>query len=140
MRSITVRRFHTWGLVLAVSALCTMPALAQASRGEFTIKREIHWGDLVLPAGSYTYSVEHHAAEVLLLRSKAGGAGHFLFATSVTRTNAPALSHLTIEQRGAAWYVTAMVVDDLGEAFLFRVPSATTAAESGAKLAAVARK
>ena len=86
MRSISVRRLHKLGLALAVVASCALPALAQESKGEFTIPREVHWGTLVLPAGSYAYSVEHHASEVLLLRPKAGGAGHFLLANAVSRS------------------------------------------------------
>jgi len=53
MRSISVRRLHKLGLALAVVASSALPALAQESKGEFTIPREVHWGTLVLPAGSY---------------------------------------------------------------------------------------
>ena len=140
MRSISIRRFHKWGLMLTLGALFTLPAPAQESRGEFTISREVHWGNLVLPAGSYAYSVEHHAAEVLFLRPKAGGGGHILFASSVSRPDTPSRSYLTIEQRGADWYVTSMVVDDLGEALLFQAPSASASADRRAKLATVASK
>jgi hypothetical protein len=128
------------GLALAVVASSALPALAQESKGEFTIPREVHWGTLVLPAGSYAYSVEHHASEVLLLRPKAGGTGHFLLANAVSRSDEPMPNELTIERRGTGWYVTSIVVNDFGETLLFRAPAIEAVADSGAKLATIASK
>jgi hypothetical protein len=139
MRSISVQRFHKWGLSLAVAALCSLPALAQESRGQFTISREVHWGSLVLPADTYSYSVEHHASEVLLLRSKSGGSGHFLLATAVSRPDVQVPNLLTMEQRGTNWYVTSMVVNDFGEVLLFDAPT-TAIADAKPKLATIASK
>jgi hypothetical protein len=140
MRSISVRRFHKWGMALAVAVTCSLPALAQESRGQFTIPREVHWGSLVFPAGSYSYSVEHHASEVVLLRSKSGGSGHFLLATAVSRPEIPGPNQLTLEQRGTDWYVTSMVVNDFGEVLIFQAPTAETIADSRPKLATIASK
>ena len=139
MRSTSVRGFHKWGFFLAVAAAFTLPAMAQASKGEFTIPREVHWGTLVLPAGSYSYSVEHHASEVLLLRPKTGSGGHFLLASAVSRPDMIMPNQLTMEQHGTKWYVTSMVVNDLGEVLLFQAPADTTG-ETGAKLATIATK
>ena len=139
MRSISVRSFHKWSFALAVLASSTLPALAQESKGAFTIPREVHWGGLVLPAGTYEYSVEHHAAEVLLLRPKAGGNGSFLLASAVSRPDQFMPSQLTIERRGADWYVTSMVVGDFGEVLQFRAPAEPTS-DSGTKLATIASK
>ena len=135
MRSISVRLVHKWSLVMAVACLCALPALGQDSKGEFTIPKEVHWGPRVLPAGSYSYTVEHHASEVLLIRPKAGGNGYFLMANSVSRPNLPAPNRLLLERRGTDWYVTSMVVDDLGEALMFLAPPAT---DSATKLATIA--
>lgn len=139
MRSISVHRFQKWGLALAVAALGTLPALAQA-RGEFTLPREVHWGSLVLPAGSYAYTVEHHASEVLLVRPKFGGDGHFLLAAAVSQSAAPAPNQLTMEEHGIDWYVTSMVVNDLGEVLLFRAPKTEAAIGSKPKMATIASK
>jgi hypothetical protein len=139
MRSISVRSFHKWGFALAVLASSTLPALAQESKGEFTIPREVHWGTLVLPAGTYDYSVEHHASEVLLLRPKAGGGGHFLLANAVSRPEEITPNRLILERRGAAWYVTSMVVNDFGEVLKFPAPAESTL-EPRTKLATVASK
>ena len=139
MRSISVHSFQNWGLALAVAASCTLPALAQASKGKFTIPREVHWGTLVLPAGTYDYSVEHHASEVLLLRPKAGGSGHFLLANIVSRPDEFTTSSLTMERRGADWYVTSMVVSEFGEVLKFPAPAENTS-EPQTKLATIASK
>ena len=136
MRSISVRRFHQLGLALAIAASCTLPALAQECKGQFTIPREVHWGGLVLPAGSYDYSVEHHASEVLLLRPKATGGGHFLLATAISRPDEPVPNLLTMERRGNDWYVTSFVVNDFGEVLLFRAP--VSMPETETKLATIA--
>jgi hypothetical protein len=139
MRSISVRSFRKWGFALAVLASSTLPALAQESRGAFTIPREVHWGTLVLPAGTYDYSVEHHASEVLLLRPKAGGSGHFLLANAVSRPEEFTPNRLILERRGADWYVTSMVVNDFGEVLKFSAPADLTP-DSGTKLATIASK
>jgi len=139
MRSISVRRFRKWGFALAVLASSTLPALAHESKGEFTISHEVHWGTLVLPAGTYDYSVEHHACEVLLLRPKAGGGGHFLFANAVSRPEEFTPNRLILERRGADWYVTSMAINDFGEVLEFPAPPESTP-EPRTKLATVASK
>jgi len=136
MRSISVRLFCKWSLLVAVAALSTLPAVAQLSKGEFTITKEAHWGTVVLPAGSYAFSVEHHASELLLLRPKAGGGGHFIMANSVSHTDSPTSDRLTLERHGSEWYVTSMVLDDLGETLIFKVPTESTST----KLVTIARK
>lgn len=140
MRSISIRRFRKLGLALAVATACALPALAQGSKGEFTIHRDVHWGSLLLPAGSYQFSVEHHASEVLLLRRKEGGAGHFILASSTSQLNEPATSELTIVQHGADWYVTSMAVNEMGEVLLFPSPSVEMAVEPKTKVATIASK
>jgi hypothetical protein len=137
MRSISARSFHLWGLWLTGALLCALPATAQ-SRGEFTIPREVHWGRLVLPAGSYAFTVEHHATEVLFVRTKSGSDGHFLIATSISRSDTPAPSELKMERRGDEWYVTSIVVDDMGETLMFTAPPESK--NAGAKLATIASK
>jgi hypothetical protein len=140
MRSISLRRFDKWGLALTVAGLCATPALAQESKGEFTMTRQVHWGSLILPAGSYAYSVEHHASEVLLIRPKIGGNGHFILAKGVSRPDEPMPNRLTIERRGMDWYVTSIVVNDFGETLLFQAPPSDATTDSAAKLATIASK
>jgi hypothetical protein len=135
MRSISAGLFK-WAMIAAFSALCSLPALAQNSKGEFTIPREVHWGPQVLPAGTYVYSVEHHASEIVVLRPKTGDAGYFLMASSVSHNNAAMPDQVLVERRGEDWYVTSLVVDDLGESLLFLAPPAG----GGTKLATIATK
>jgi hypothetical protein len=92
----------------------------------------------VLPAGSYAFTVEHHATEVLFVRTKSGSDGHFLIATSISRSDTPAPSELKMERRGDEWYVTSIVVDDMGETLMFTAPPESK--NAGAKLATIASK
>jgi hypothetical protein len=120
--------------------LCAIPAFGQSSKGEFTLPHEVHWGTIVLPAGSYSYSVERHAGPVLVVYPKTGGEGYFLMASAVSRTDATTPNRLTIEHRGADWYVTRMGVNDMGEALLFQAPAVGSASDSKPKLATIASK
>ena len=140
MRSIEVCRFHKLGLALAIALVCALPASAQAGKGEFTTHRDVHWGSLLLPAGTYRFSVEHHASEVLLLQPKAGGTSYFILASAISQPNAPMASELTMVQRGSGWYVTSMAVNDMGELLLFQVPAEAVPVGSKAKVATIASK
>ena len=140
MRSISLRRFQKWGLEVTVAAMCAVPALGQSSRGDFTLPREVRWGGVALPAGSYSYAVEQHAGPVLVLYPKTGGEGYFLMASAVSRTDTTTPNRITLEHRGADWYVTKMVVNDLGVVLLFQAPPIQNASDSRPKLATIASK
>src|ERR1700758_3619385 len=71
-------------LFVVVSALALLPstALGEDARGKFTLAREVRWGTAVLPAGDYSYTVEHHAAGAVVLRSLSGGPSAIVLASS----------------------------------------------------------
>jgi hypothetical protein len=140
MRSIEVCRFHKLGLALAVAIVCVLPASAQAGKGAFTTHRDVHWGSLLLPAGTYRFSVEHHASEVLLVQPKEGGTGYFILASAISQPNGPMSSELTIVQRGSGWYVTSMAVNDMAEVLLFQAPAEGVAVDTKSKVATIASK
>ena len=60
-------------LTLTGFSLLPSAAMAEDARGKFTLAREVRWSTAILPAGNYSYSVEHHATGTVMLRSLNGG-------------------------------------------------------------------
>jgi hypothetical protein len=59
---------------LTVFAVSAIPAVAQEASGKFTLAKEVRWGSAVLPAGDYTYALEHQTGQVLFVRNVNGRA------------------------------------------------------------------
>ena len=70
-------------LTLTGFSLLPSAAMAEDARGKFTLAREVRWGSAKLPAGDYSYSVEHHAAGTVVTpqserRTRCDRAGKFV--------------------------------------------------------------
>jgi hypothetical protein len=129
------------GMVGAMS-LFPAPALAQDASGKFTLPREVRWGTVTLPAGAYSYSVEHRAGETILLRSSSGGPSVIVMASSISTVDSPGTSRLVLQQSGSQWFVASMLLSGDGEELHFSPPSKRTvvaqdASQHPAKLAAL---
>jgi hypothetical protein len=123
-------------MLVAVSGMSLFPAplLAQDASGKFTLPREVRWGAVTLPAGPYSYSVERHTAETVLLRSSTGGPSVIVMASSVSTVDAPETSRLVLQQQGGEWFVAAMVLSGDGEELHFTPPPNRTEAAQDAHL------
>ena len=108
-------------LFIALSGLSLQSSIAVAedARGRFTLAREVRWGTAVLPAGNYSYSVEHHATSTVLLRSLNGGPNAIVLASSSSIVDSTAAPRLLLTQRGQEWVVTSMIIGDNGEVLYF---------------------
>ena len=108
-------------LFIALTGLNLLPsaAVAEDARGKFTLAREVRWGMAVLPAGDYSYTVEHHAAGTVVLRSLSGGPSAIVLASSSSLAASTVLPRLMLVQRGRDWYVTSMIVERGGEEMYF---------------------
>lgn len=106
---------------MSLTAFSLLPtaAVAEDARGKFTLAREIRWGSAVLPAGDYTYSVEHHAAGTVVLRSLNGGPNAIVLASSSSVVDPTTAPRLVLTQRGQEWVVTSMIVGGEGEELYF---------------------
>jgi hypothetical protein len=110
-------------LFAAISALALFPLSAGASEasGKFTLTREVHWGNIVLAAGDYTYSLEQRGSPVLLLRAASGQPGFLVLARTIDSV-ATETDSLVLQRHGNEWFVSQMVVGSVGEEFSFATP------------------
>jgi len=105
-------------VISGVSLLLPASAVAEDSRGKFTLARDVRWGAAVLPPGDYSYTVEHQAAGLVTVRSLSGGPSVIVLASSVSMADSTATPRITLKQRGDEWIVTSMVGGD-GEELYF---------------------
>ncbi len=114
-------------LFAVVSMLTFIPssALAEDASGKFTIKHPVRWGAQVLPAGDYTYTLEHHASDLLLVRASGGQPGFLVMANSTSTIDTLQPDRLVLQRIGGEWYVSSIVLSSIGETLHF-VPAAHT--------------
>jgi hypothetical protein len=121
-------------LAVTTMSLLPAPAVAQDASGTFTLTKQVRWGTVLLPPGDYSYSVEHRAAETVLLRSSTGGPSGIVMAASVSRVDPPGASRLVLQNQGGEWFVRSMVLRGIGEELHFTSPSRATEAAQDANL------
>ncbi len=121
--------------VLAVLTLSTIPAVAQEASGKFTLAKEVRWGSAVLPAGEYTYALEHQTGQVLFVRNTNGRANAIVLVKSASLVNEGERDRLVLQRNGDDWFVSSMVITNLGQVLSFGAPS--THSEPANKVAAL---
>jgi len=128
-------------LFLSFTGLSLLPAaaLAEDAKGKFTLAREVRWGTSMLPAGDYSYSIEHHATGTVMLRNLNGGLNAIVLASSSSIVDSTAAPRLILTQRGQDWVVTSMITRGEGEELYF-TPSTPTAIPLEAKQPAKVRE
>src|SRR5277367_283048 len=70
-------------VALSLLGAASKPAHAQTVEGSFTFTQETRWGNTILPAGKYTYSIEQFAATPIIVfhgESKGAKSGFILSA------------------------------------------------------------
>ena len=125
-------------LTLTGFSLLPSAAMAEDARGKFTLAREVRWGSAKLPAGDYSYSVEHHAAGTVVLRSLNGGPGAIVLASSSSIVDSTTAPRLVLTQRGEEWVVTSMIFGGDGEELYFTPPAQTVVPQEAKRPAKVA--
>jgi len=129
--------------LLAVSGLSLLPAPAAAQdSGKFTLPTAVRWGLVTLPAGSYSYSLEHGSTEIVVLRN-AKRVGAIVLANSVSAVNPSPSSTILLQQQGGEWFVVSMQLGGEGEELHFAPSSKRSEiardTESRAKLASISK-
>ena len=135
--SISLRTFSKASSIRALAVLLlAASAVAQDAKGEFTLSKEVRWGNATLTPGSYVYSLEHHASEILIVRPAAGGTGFVMMPVSISRPRSADSDSLLLERKGDSWFVSSLTVRDLDEQLLFRAPAVAAPVVSHTTLAA----
>ena len=120
---------------LTLLTLSAIPAVAQEASGKFTLAKEVRWGSAVLPAGEYTYSLEHQSGQVLFVRNTNGRANAIVLVKSASLINNSERDRLVLQRSGDDWFVSSMVITNLGQQLSFGAPSMHT--EPATKVAAL---
>ena len=125
-------------LFAAVTLLSFLPtsAMAEDGSGKFTLKHSVRWGSAVLAPGDYSYKVEHHASEMLLIRAANGQGGFIVMAESVSTIDTMQSDCLILHRDGNDWFVSSIVLSSIGETLHFAAPTshpevASTSTPSG---------
>ena len=127
--------------LVTVLGVASVPAMAQDASGKFRLGKEVRWGTAVLPAGEYTYWLEHPAGQVLFVRNTNGKMGAIVLVKSASFVNDSEHNRIVLQRAGDDWFVSSMVVTILGQELSFGAPTVRTeAAKNGnipAKVAAL---
>jgi hypothetical protein len=119
--------------------LASHPAVAQEAAGKFTLAKDIRWGGAVLPAGEYTYALEHQTGQLLFLRNVTGQSGAIVLVRSVSQVSDRGHDRIILQRSGDDWFVSSMVITAIGQELSFAASNThTEAAKSGASPAKVA--
>jgi hypothetical protein len=138
----TIRKF-AYATVLTLSALNFSPSLASAQEagGTFKLSHDVHWQNIVVPAGEYRFFIESNGpASRLTLRKLSGSGSGFVMLVSDTEESKPAdTSRLVMVSRPGGSFVKQMQLPEFGVTLHFVVPeearevalaTATTAASA----------
>jgi hypothetical protein len=126
---MTSIRKIVYATVLTLSALNFAPSLASAQNatGTFTLSHEVHWQNVIVPAGTYRFTIASNGpSDMLTLRKLNGsGAGFVMLVTNTEDAKASDLSRLVVVSRPAGSFVSALQLPQFGMTLHFAVPEET---------------
>jgi hypothetical protein len=114
---------------LALSALNFPPSLASAqeARGTFKLTHDAHWGNQMVAAGEYRFTLESEGPTQLLVLRKLSGSGSssMMLVTDTEASKPTAISRLLLISRPEGRFVSAMDLPEAGITLHFAVPPET---------------
>lgn len=115
---------------LLALAATTFTANAQDARAKFTLTHEVRWQKTMLPAGTYTISVESGTMPRAVIASETGKREAIITVpTFAEYSSSCKSSSVTLVRNGESWDVSSVCFDESGLALYFNVaPSGTTMA------------
>jgi len=118
----------TLALALGVAGFLSTFAPAQDFVGKFTLPYEAYWGQTLLSAGDYSYSLESTGPSArLLVRKSTGTSGFMVIASSSSNIEPSTITELTIRQEGAGdRFISSLSLGEVGEILHFAVVSRHT--------------
>ncbi|MGB7603516.1 MAG: hypothetical protein WBM24_24650 [Candidatus Sulfotelmatobacter sp.] len=124
MKSI---RKLAYAAVLTISALNFAPSLASAQDegGRFTLAHEVHWQNVVVPAGAYRFSLQSMGPSDMLTLTKTTGrpASFMLFAKVSEAAPNSKTGRLVILSKFGEPYVSAMDLPQFEVTLQFAAPA-----------------
>jgi hypothetical protein len=124
----SIRKF-AYAAVLTLSALNFAPttASAQEAAGTFTLSHEVHWQNMMVPAGKYRFTIEANGpASMLMLRKLNGsGGGYVMLVRDTEESQSADLSRLVMVSRPSGSFVKQMQLPEFGVTLHFAVPAET---------------
>jgi hypothetical protein len=122
----SLRKF-VYAAVLTLSALNFAPSLASAQDegGTFTLPHEVHWQNVVVPAGDYKFSLDPRGPSEMLTLTKTTGkpASFMLLATDVDTISGSEPGRLVILSKFGTSYVSAMDLPQFEVTLHFAAPA-----------------
>ena len=123
MKSTFNRILTIVAIALIAACVSATPAAAQGVfHGNFTLPNDVRWGDAMLPAGDYTFSLQSSGLPAqIILRGPNGGA--FIVTSATNRRDSGDSSNLTVERRGGTRFVSEMYLADLQLHLRYQAPA-----------------
>ena len=126
MNMKSLRKF-AYAAVLTFSALNFTPSLASAQDegGTFKLPHEVHWQNIIVPAGSYRFSLQPMGPSEMLTLTRTTGkpASFMLFSTDVDAATCSETARLVIESESGKSYVSAMDLPQFEVTLHFAAPA-----------------
>ena len=122
----SIRKF-AYAAVLICGALNFTPSLASAQDegGTFKLPHEVHWQNVLVPGGSYKFSLQPMGPSEMLTLTKITGkpASFMLFSTDVEAATGSETARLVIESESGKSYVSAMDLPQFEVTLHFAAPA-----------------
>lgn len=123
--SITSTRTFAYAALLGLSMFTIQPALASAedAHGKFTLSHEVHWQNVVLRPGEYTFSVKSVGpSEFLVVQGVGTGTDAMMMVNDVDSMKSDS-SKLVLVSRDGHSFVSTMALPEYDMTLHFAVPT-----------------
>jgi len=122
MKTETIRRRSQVMLLVVVTlAVCAFAAAANAQAtytGTFTLPHEVHWGNVVLPAGNYSIIMDSPSTPALVLSAN-GETSMFTTVPTIADSEKGAAA-ITVTVNGNERIVRSLNLPHLGQSFMYK--------------------
>ena len=125
----SIRTFvYTFALALSTLILAPSMASAQQARGSFKLTHDARWGNQMVRAGEYRFTLESEGPSALLVLSKVSGnsSTSMMLVTNSEASKPTDISRLLLVSRPDGRFVSAMELPDAGITLHFAVPPETS--------------
>ena len=124
--SLTSTRTFGYAALLGLSMFTIQPTLASAedAHGKFTLSHEVHWQNVVLRPGEYTFSVKSFGpSEFLVVQGVGTGTDAMMMVNDVDSMKSTDSSKLVLVSRDGHSFVSTMALPEYDMTLHFAVPS-----------------